>query len=269
MIELVRMDLRRMVRGKSLWILIAVLLGLNAATYMLLSLMTDPEMLAAMAAQGAEVTAKDYAEGARIASMSMLDFLRENLFNGSFWILIAAFGAGLFTVRDFTSGYSKNLFALLRRRETYVLAKAVSLLAMEAAALAAVFAAAALVRPLTLFRQWGGTPLDWLLLYAEGVTVGWAISLLMLFWAVLLRGDGPLVTAAMVFGSGLVPILAGALCGLLALPDPTRYTIYAASQMPAAGWQPGQLLQVGGICAAWGLVYIALSAMVLEKSDIA
>lgn len=267
MFELIRMDLRRMVKGKTLWVLPLVIVSLLAFTYGLMAVMTSPENLAAMAAQGAEITAEDYAEGSAIAQYSALQFLREALFNGGFWLCIIGFGAGLFAVSDFTSGYAKNIFPLFERRWPYAAARAVSLFVLTAVTLGAAFLFTLLLQPFSVFASWGGSALDWLQMYVVGCATGWAFSMLMQFCAALLRHEGPMVAAIVVLGGGLIPLLLGVLFKNAPI-DPSSYTIFACTQMASSMFAVPVFNSILGLCLAWGVVYIALTTLVLEKRDV-
>lgn len=161
MFELIRMDLRRACRQGYLFIGMALLIGMMLLSYVLMLLVSSPENLSAMAAQGAEVVADDYAQAERMQNMSVLEYLHGMLFNGAMWLLMTAELSGVFCTEDFTHGAAKNIFSLLGNPWLYLGARAVSLFVIVAGIEGALFLFALVCKPLSIFPAWGGTVLDW------------------------------------------------------------------------------------------------------------
>lgn len=272
MLNLLRMDLHRLRSSRLLVIMPLVTLGLLALCYGMMALVTDPEMLAAVQAHGGEVNAEDYAEAARVANMTMLQFLRDNLFNGGFWLCVVGFCAGLFAISDHTGGYDKNIFSLTANPRRYVAARAVSMLALNAVTAACTTLTALLACPLTFLQGRGGTAADWLWIFAAQCLTGWAFAMLMNSCAALLMGrrgqEGLMVAAVFFFSLGALPMLIGLLCETCDLPMVASLTIFVAAQCVQAVFQPVQALGIAAICLLWGLFHCLLTAALLKRRDI-
>lgn len=269
MFELFRMDLRRMWAEKYLIILpvsiVAVLLG----SYALMDLVSDPFMLDAMAAQGAEILVEDYEDARQLREFSMLQYLHTMLAGGGMWLVVVGCGAGIFCAGDYTRGAVKNIFPIFGRRWSYVIARAFSLLAMVLTLSVTCFACALLLKPFSLFETWGGTWLDWLQLFASSTLLGWAFALCMFFFAALVRGEGWMVVVALLLAMGLPATTLDGVADLLHLPRIGYYTLFGCSQRLTMTFQPDTYAQIVLICLVWGLVYLLLSTWVLERRDAA
>ena len=100
MFELFRMDLRRMWKERFLTILPLSLIAVLGVSYALMSLVSDPFMLDAMAAQGADVVAQDFEEALQIRQYSVLQYLHAMLANGGMWLMVVGCGTGVFCAGD-------------------------------------------------------------------------------------------------------------------------------------------------------------------------
>ena len=82
MFNMLRMDLRRLLKSRSFYIV----LGITALLLILVTVMarslSDPETLAAMEEQGAEIDESDRMMSEYIQNMSQLDFMHESLGSG-------------------------------------------------------------------------------------------------------------------------------------------------------------------------------------------
>ncbi|MDD4850681.1 MAG: hypothetical protein PHO10_08270 [Gemmiger sp.] len=267
MLDILRMDLRRLARGKHLFVYLAVIAGVMALVIFALRLVSDSETLAAMAAQGGEVTAEDEAEALSILAMSHLDVLVETLANG-FFLVAVGFGTGLFIVADFTSGYAKNIFSISGHRWRYVAAKAVSCLVISALSILTLMATT------LLFARVLGLPLkadplvDWLQYAALQSLVGWAFGMLMLLCAVLARKDGWMVGAAFLFGTGAIPMAVGWLCNTLLGFTPISYSLFWLELACPPHFTPASIPFIGLVSLAWVAIYGVLATLALQHSDI-
>ena len=122
MFNMLRMDLRRLLKSRSFYIV----LGITALLLILVTVMarslSDPETLAAMEEQGAEIDESDRMMSEYIQNMSQLDFMHESLGSG-FLLVMTGIGMTLFVNGDFSSGFIKNICCGNPRRRDYVLSK--------------------------------------------------------------------------------------------------------------------------------------------------
>lgn len=272
MLNLLRVDLRRLHSGRMLYCMPLVTLGLLALCYAMIWLATDPGMLAEVQAHGGDITAEDYAEAARVSGMTMLMFLRDNLFNGGFWLTVVGFCAGLFAIGDHTGGYAKNIFSLAANRGRYVAARAVSMLALVAVTAACTTLAALAVQPFTFLQARGGMAADWLWLFAAQCLTGWAFAMLMNVCAAFLAGrsgqEGFLVAAVFFFSLGALPMVIGMLLERFHLPMFVTATIFVATQSVTLPFRWQEALWIAAACLGWGLLHCLLAAALLNKRDI-
>ena len=108
MFNLLEMDVRRLFRSRSFYIVLAVTAALILGLVLLVDTVTDQRVLDAMESQGAEITESDREMRAELEGMSRLDFVHECLGSG-FLLLLTGVGMTLFVHADFFSGYIKNI----------------------------------------------------------------------------------------------------------------------------------------------------------------
>lgn len=269
MVDLLRVDIRRLAKGRTLLVLPLVGMGIIFIVYVLQSLISDPEMLRTMEAQGAEVTAQDYANAATANQTTMLEFLFNALFNSSPYLMLLGFGSGLFAVAEFTSGYARNTFSICRNRWGYMAARAVAMLLLAAVVTACMLGFTLLLRPFTIYDAAGDTLRDWAQLFVTETAVAWAFSMLMQFWAALCRSSGAVVAVVVVLGGGLLQLPVNIWCNMLGGFNPFPYTIYGAGQLCSPHYSTGAFNHILLVSAAWVVIYTLLTALVLEHHDIA
>lgn len=75
MFEVLRMDWYRLRRQNYLLTGLLLGLGMIALSYAFITLLSDPETVNAMQAQGAEITAEDIADGAALAGYTLQRYM--------------------------------------------------------------------------------------------------------------------------------------------------------------------------------------------------
>lgn len=267
MFEVFRMDWYRMRRQKYLLIILLLGLGLIALSYILSDLVSKPEAVNAMRAQGADITAEDMADAATFMGYTLHEYIYQVLFQGGFWMVLVAVFTGEYSIEDYMTGGVKNIFPVLGRRWPYVVGRSLFLLAYSAVTMAVFLLVPLALNPLLVFGTVGGTLMDWLQMYLSACLVGWAISMCMLFLATLIRREGWMMLASICVGVGLPAISLSAACGLLRLPDLSGYTIFGCSKMISPDFQPMTYLHIAVVCLAWVVVYGLLTDLSLRKRD--
>ena len=122
MFNMLCMDLRRLFKSRSFYVILAVTAGLLILVTVIAYAVADPETMDAMAAQGAEITESDRMMSAYIQNMSQLDLMHETLGSG-FLLVMTGIGMTLFVNGDFSGGFIKNICCASPRRRDYVLSK--------------------------------------------------------------------------------------------------------------------------------------------------
>jgi hypothetical protein len=94
MFNMLCMDLRRLFKSRSFYVILAVTAGLLILVTVIAYAVADPETMDAMAAQGAEITESDRMMSAYIQNMSQLDLMHETLGSG-FLLVMTGIGMGI------------------------------------------------------------------------------------------------------------------------------------------------------------------------------
>ena len=263
MFNLLKMDLRRLFKNRSFYIVMAVTAALIVMVSFMAALVSDQEMLDDMAAQGAEVDEVDRRLAEEIGKLNQLDLAHETV-GGGFLLVMVGIGMTLFVHGDFSSGFVKNICCAKPRRADYVIAKA-----LTAGVYSAVFtvlgAALILLSPYLCGMHPVPAPVPEILRYVFWLWLPhWAFALVLLTRSTTLG-----IVLSLVAGSGLTAVLLGTVVKLLRWPPLERYLLASVVNgiyVPQAG-----ISQVGIvlICTvAWAAVYGIGSLLAMEKRDI-
>ncbi len=268
MFNLLRMDLRRLLRSRSFYITLSVMAVMIVLVDLMAVSMSDPEFLDAMEAGGAEISEYDRQEGELIRSFSQLQLVNECFSNG-FLLLVTGIAVTVFVSQDFTSGFVKNIGAIQPSRKRYVLEK--SLVAGLYSGIVTVLAVAlAVASPLLMgFAPRPDTLLDILQYTCFLWLPNWAFGLMALFMVLLSRSNTLGILMSLASGLGLTAAVSQVLPYLLHLPYPSPYFLSSVVREQCLPQPYPQQMQMVLFCSAgWGLVYLAASLVVMEKRDI-
>ena len=269
MFNLLRMDIRRLVRTRSFYITLAITAALIVMVVALVSTVSDPEKMDELQSSGMVVTTgSDEEIIAEIRSMTQLDFVYECLGSG-FLLMTSCIGAALFANGDFSSGYIKNIcFARPRRRE-YVFSK-ILLTAIYSGIVIALGAFVSLVCPIFFGLRLTASPVGSLLQYVFWQWLPcWGFALMGLALVLLTRSSTLSIIMATLFGCGFVGFLLQYVCQEFGWPDLSQYLLSSVATtqcIPMLGAQ-----QMGMILACtlgWAAVYGIGSLLLMEKRDI-
>ena len=177
MLSLLKMDVLRLVKSRSFYIILGVTAALIVSLVLMVAGISDPEVIDAMAAQGAEIDLEDQQTLKYIKSMDQLAFVHETLGSG-FLLVIAGIGMTLFAGGDFSSGYIKNICFARPRRWDYVLSKLL-LAGVYSGLLTALGVLLSLLSPRLVGLRLAAAPLSQLTGYAVLMWLPcWAFSLM-------------------------------------------------------------------------------------------
>lgn len=263
MFNLLRMDLYRLKRTKSLYICLAFLLAMTILAYWMIWRFQDPEGLGAgemsLALQSTVETLKSY---------DLLMMFRDSGIDGGVFTTITGILAALFVSLDFSSGFMKNIMALHRDRWKYVASKL-----LTAGILNFVFLAALLVYNLLVNTCFGtlvpNSAVDSLAFYfVHTWTVSMGFSALFILVILLTRSSAMGVAAVLVLGSGLGQTLLLNFTALFHMTEWCDYTLYANlayGPVRYSGMADWKGAVVGLVFSA---VYSLLGCIVLTRRDI-
>ena len=268
MFNMLCMDLRRLFRTRSFYIILGVTAALLLAVVLLAAAISSPDTLDAIQSQGAEIDEYDRQMAEGIRSMTQLEFIAECIGGGSL-LVMAGLGMTLFVHGDFSSGYIKNIRFVRPRRWEYVLSK-ILLAGVYSGVLTALGILVSLTAPLLFGLHPPASPMVRILEYALwSWLLYWAFSLMGLSLAALTRSSVPGLVLTVLAGGGLTTQLLALACRALHWPDLWQYLLSAvvSSQcvpMPDAG----QITMILGCSIGWAAVYSLGSLAALERRDI-
>lgn len=217
MFNILRMDLRRLFKSRSFY----MILGITALLLIMVTVMarslSDPETLAAMEEQGAEVDESDRMMSEYIRAMPPLELMHESLGSG-FLLVMTGVGMTLFVNSDFSNGFIKNTCCIRPRRRDYVLAK-VLLAGVYSGIITILSVLLMLLTPVLIHMYPASASLLEILRYALWMWLPhWAFALMALALVLLTRSSTLGIILSLVSGSGLSAVLLGTLGTLLRLP---------------------------------------------------
>lgn len=290
MANILRMDLYRLVHGKSLWIFLAVITVLAVISAATMAYITDPAFVQSMQAasasgaptgvhigfsNGSGPSADDLAETNALVAQLVQGMTPEalvgNVFlgGGGLSCLFVVFLA-IFLAAEFESGFSKNVFTVQPNRLAFLGARF-----LEIAVLAAVFTALIVVATLATAAVAGlpliMSPLPDLLLWTALVVLaatGFGMLTALAVWVTRKMAAG--IVIGIVLAAGLVTLALQSVLLLFPsasfLADFTLSSCMSSLSLGLAG--PLGVPHIALVCAAFIIVAAAASAVVLQRKDV-
>lgn len=292
MVNILRMDLYRLVRSKSLWVCLGITIALAVMTIGILGLATNADFMQWAQASGGSSSGSFISVGindnaamspeevqqsvsdatAMLSDSTLLVMTGGSLVKGGALALMFSIFLSIFLASEFEGGYSKNVFTVQPNRFAFLGARlveivliaavfvAVSMLAIGlTSAIAGVELAAVSVADMLL---WGG--LVTLVLSGYGMLVAFII------WLTRKMAAG--IVMASVLVTGLIVMLAQAAFSLFpALSHLTDFTLFSCMQSIGQGLNVEGALSVAhvaGVGLAFVVAFTVFSAVVLKKKDI-
>lgn len=268
MFNMLCMDLRRLFKSRSFYIILGVTAVLLIMVTVMAYTIADPEMMDAMEAQGAEITESDRIMSEYIQNMSQLDLMHETLGSG-FLLVMTGIGMTLFVNGDFSSGFIKNICCINPRRRDYVLSK-VALAGIYSGIITVLSVLLMLLSPVLIHMYPVPDSISQILRYVLWMWLPhWAFALMALALVLLTRSTTLGIILSLVAGGGLTAALVGMLGRLLRWPPFEQYFLAAVVKglyTPQSG-----ITQTGVILActmAWAVLYGVGGLLSMEKRDI-
>lgn len=269
MFNLLRMDLRRLFKTRSFYIMLGVTAAFLMMTVAIVSVAMDQAKLDALESTGLVVTGGDSEDMMELLhGMNRLDFLHECLGSG-FLLALACIGVTLFVNGDFSIGCVKNICFARPRRWEYVLSK-ILIAGLYTAAITILGVLVSLVCPIFMGLHLETSSFAEILQYAFWMwPPTWAFSLLGLALVLLTRSSTLSVIMAVVAGGGLMAALLQSLCQGFGWPDLTQYLLNMVVRSQCAPMPDGgRIVMILGCSLGWAALYAAGSFITMEKRDI-
>ena len=244
MANLLKMDLYRLFRRKTLYVMLV------AMSAMILSMLflADPAMLTISSILGV------------MNGVSMDNFMSAGSGLGLSYTLMCIM-LSFFVCDDFSSGFAKNIFTVHAGKFDYISSKIISMMVASA-----ILMIVSLVESLVFCMISGvaiGSIEKWLL------TAPFAAAILFLSLWVRNKGLGFLFACLLGTG-GLVMGVAWAFEALhISYANQVlSFTMYGASTVPSLNFQVGSALHIILAAVIWAVFYSVLSAAVLKRKDV-
>ena len=268
MFNLLKMDVRRLFRSRSFYIVLAVTAVLILGLVLLVDTVTDQRVLDAMESQGAEITESDREMRAELEGMSRLDFVHECLGSG-FLLLLTGVGMTLFVHADFFSGYVKNICFARPRRWEYVLSKILTA-GVYSGVLTILGILLSLAGPILFGLHPGASSIGSILQYALWMWLpNWAFGLMGLALVLLTRSSTMGIIIAVISGGGVTVAVLRVVCRQLGWPALEQYLLSSVAQyqcVPLPGMP--QMVMILVCSAGWAALYGAGSLLAMAKRDL-
>lgn len=269
MFNMLRMDLRRLFKSRSFYIILSVTAALLVLLVGMVSAIADPQKLDALEDSGMVVTDGSSADMLEeLQGMTQLDFAYECLSSG-FLLMIACIGMTLFTYSDFSSGFIKNLCFARPRRWEYVLSK-ILLAGVYSGILTALGVAVSLLCAFLFGIRPEASPVGSILQFTFWLWLPhWAFALMGLGWVLLTRGSTMGILLSVLSGGGLTAAALNALCQRFGWPNLAQYLLSSVASdqcIPLPGVP--QMAMILACSIGWAAVYAAGSLLTMEKRDI-
>lgn len=267
MFNLLRMDLYRMRRSKSVYVCLGILLMMIVATLCMIWLVATP--------QGQETairigmfTAEDLAqEGDVMAGVDTLVMLRQTSLDGGMYNLVFGIWVMLFVCMDYQSGFIKNVMAVHQNRWNYVASKIATAGIVNFFYLAAQYVFVLVMNKLlgNMAPQSAFGDVLFYLTWAWLLTVAFAaLTILVCVWT---RSVAAGALTAVLLGTGAVQGPLYALLNMIHMGGWLKYTIYHTLDLGPNHYAAPADLYVYAVGAGFLILYMAAAGMVLKKQD--
>ena len=268
MFNMLRMDLRRLFRGRGFRAVLLITTALMLLVSLMTAVVSDPETLEDMGARGAEIDEIDRQMSEEILNMTQLDLAHETL-GGGFLLIIVGIGVTLFVNGDFSSGFIKNTCCAQPRRIRYVASKTLPA-GVYSGVITLLGVALILLAPYLFGMRPAPSSVSDILQYLFWMwLLHWAFAMMALALVLLTRSATLGIILSLVAGGGLTAVLLGTLSKLLRLPSLEQYLL--ASVVKGVYAPQSGMIQAGMILAcvaAWAVIYGVGSLLAMEKQDI-
>lgn len=263
MFNLLRMDLYRFKRSKSVYICLGFLFLMAFLSYWIVWLGTTPQGQEAAARLGmAEIDA------AFPEQYDTITMFRDVGMDGGAYSTILGIVTALFVCLDFGSGFMKNIIPLHRERWKYIGSK---LLAVGILNFLYIILQYGFSLLLNLYFDRLATPAafgDALFYLSQAWLLNTAFAALIILICVLTRNTAAGILSAVILGSGLLVTVLSYVTGLFGLNGWLEYTLYCILTYGPSNYTGIGDLRGGAVGLVFLAVYSFLAILSLARRDI-
>lgn len=268
MFNLLRMDLYRMKRSRSVYVCLGLLLLASAFVYAMMWLLAVPQGQETAIRIGMLTAAEASDYQSILDGVDTLEMLREISLDGGMYC--AAFGicVTLFVCMDYKSGFVKNIMALYQNRWVYVGSKLLAAATLNILYLIVNYLFVLLLNGLF------GKMVPWADLRDVLFYMAWiwllttAFAGLMILICVCIRSAAAGVLAAILLGSGMIVEILNQIFTIFHLGDWLKYSIYMTLSTGPSRYTSLSDLRVFAVGAGFLLLYSLFAGIVLKERDI-
>lgn len=281
MLNLIKMDLYRMFRTKSLYVICIVLAAALLFTTILCK--TDYEILneadAVQQEQVAELTTENINVGMIVTlptepgeKVTVFDIFFGNS-QGKFYALFLVIFAVLFSTADISSGYIKNIGGQVQSRGALAISRAIALAVFTIMTLAGVFVFQAVANGIIFgYLEWGDARAI-LLYFATEVVLHYALVLICMTIAVTLKNNVISMVIAVCLTMNVMTIVYGLVNNAIQKMGIQNFQIYEytiTGKLSLLPMNPGgkECLAAFGVALAFIVATIVAGSVVFQKRDI-
>lgn len=268
MFNLLRMDLYRMKRGKSVYVCFSLLLIATVTMFGLLWLMATPRgqeraVQMGMIALGEMEEARNLLDG-----VDTLTAFRQIGLDGGFYSLLFGIWVMLFVCMDYQSGFMKNIMALHQNRWGYVGSKIMTAGIVDFFYLAVQYAFVLLMNLVCGNMLPYAKPGDVIFYLAWAWLLTTAFAALVILVCVCTRSVAAGALAAVLLGGGIVVMPLYSILELFHAGGWLKYTIYMSLTYGPSRYTSMGDLWVFVVGAAFLALYSTAAGIFLKKQDI-
>lgn len=268
MFNLLRMDLYRLIRSKSVYVCAAFLMIMTFLCIWLVWMIDTPDGRAFAARIGMTSELLEEQGTGILDGYDTLVMFRDVGMNGGAYTCVLGIVVSIFACHDYNSGFIKNIMAQHRQRWKYIVSKLLTAGILNLFYLALSFGFCLLMNVLFggLVPMAGAADILFYLSLAWLLTT--AFSALFLLIITLTRSTSAGVLAAILLGSGIVVTILLNLTSYWELTDWAYYTLYINQAYAPPCCSGAGDLRGYAVGAVFLILYSVASAAVLNRKDI-
>lgn len=270
MFNLLRMDLRRLLRSKGLYICLGILSVIAIVSYFLIYIFANPNLLAyaiendwAMVREMSVDMLKE-----EFGNMSLNALYHSNNISGGILVTTTAIVLTLFVGIDFKGGFIKNILSSHENKWDYILSKTITMGILNLVNILVTYLIYVMLNAVSGNYYIYNSAMDILLYILTTWMICNGLSALILLICIVTRSEGAGIGASIVICSGLVVVVLNSLLSLFDLNGLIQYTLFGnliAIPSTFSGLEDYYGLLIGVI---FTIIYVVFSKVVLTKKDI-
>lgn len=265
MFNMLRMDLYRIFRSKSMYIIVGIGLLSCLISHVTIYSLAQPGIVEQLAKAGAIV---DSDISMFSADMSVLEFIASTIFQAGAFSVMMTILATLFIGSDFSSGYIKNILAFQGQRWKYVLSKLITLLIVDVLALVLYllfFQVMLMILPIDLMPT---AFMDFFWYFMTFAILQTGFLALMLPVILGTRSQGMGIGVSIMVAGGLVTVLLEQCFRFFGRTLTPVSLLMQQSQIPET-FDLSKNLNAWAVGIVWCIIYTSLGILCIYKKDAA